>query len=150
MRNSGISLITVVVMVVVMIILSGIALTNGMDSVNEATDTKISVEISELKKAVADRMIEIETKPSIGMPGQKVDDIVEYIYYVKDMETAQIQEFIRGVDSENVDYYRLVDSVAAAALGVSSVQDDHYFIVDYSTGKVYGTIDMNAYRRDQL
>ena len=150
MKNSGISLITVVIMVVIMIILAGIAMSNGMESVNEATDTKIAVEISELKKAVADRMIEIETKPTVGMPGQKVDDIVEYIYYVKDMEPAEIQEFIRGVNSENIDYYRIVDSIAAASLGVSSVQEDHHFIVDYYTGKVYGIVDMAAYRADRL
>lgn len=150
MKNSGISLISVVIMVVIMLILAGVALSNGMDSVNEATDTKIAVEISELKKVVADRMIEVETNPSVGMPGQKVDDIIEYVYYIRDMDMAEIQEFIQGVDSDNVEYYRIVDSVAAAALGVSSVQDDHYFIVDYYNGKVYGTIDMEAYRKDQL
>lgn len=150
MKNSGISLITVVIMVVIMIILAGIAMSNGMDSVNEATDTKIAVEISELKKAVANRMIEFETKPTVGLPGQKVDDIIEYIYYVKDIKTSEIQEFIQGVDSENVDYYRIVDSISAAALGVASVQDDHYFIVDYYNGKVYGTVDMAAYRVNQL
>ena len=150
MKNSGISLISVVIMVVIMLILAGVALSNGMDSVNEATDTKIAVEISELKKVVADRMIEVETNPSVGMPGQKVDDIIEYVYYIRDMDMAEIQEFIQGVDSDNVEYYRIVDSVAAASLGVSSVQDDHYFIVDYYNGKVYGTIDMEAYRKDQL
>ena len=80
-KSSGISLITVVIMVVIMIILAGIAMSSGMESVNEATDTKVSVEISEIKKAVANKMIEIETDSTVGLPGQKVDDIVEYIYY---------------------------------------------------------------------
>lgn len=148
MKNSGISLITVVITVVVMIVLAGIAMSNGMDTVNEATDTKIAIEISELKKAVADRMIEVERNPALGMPGLKVDNIVNYVYYIDNMETSELQDFIQNVDSENVEYYRLVDSIAAASLGVSSVQADHYFIVDYYSGKVYGTVNMAAYRLD--
>lgn len=148
MKNSGISLITVVIMVVIMIILATIAMSNGMDTVKEATDTKVAVEITELKKAVADRMIEIERNPTLGMPGLKVDNIVNYVYYIDSMETAELQEFIRSVDAENVEYFRLVDSIAAAALGVSSVQEEHYFIVDYYSGKVYGTVNMAAYRLD--
>lgn len=150
MKNSGISLITVVIMVIIMIILASVAMSNGMDSIEEANDTRLSVEISELKKAVADRMIEIEKNPSVGMPGQTVDDIVEYVHYIDSMEMSEVQEFIRGVEPDNEDYFRIVDSVSAAALGVSSVQKGHYFIVDYYTGKVYGTIDMDAYMADKL
>ncbi len=148
MKNSGISLLSVVIMVVIIIILAGIVLSNGMDSVNEATDTKIAVEISEIKKAVADRMIEIETDSTIGMPGQKVEDIIEYAYYIDKMSATELQDFIQSVDSESQEYFRIVDSISAVALGVSSVQEDHYFIVDYYTGKVYGTINMEAYRAD--
>ncbi len=150
MKNKGITLITVVIMVVIMIILASVALTGGMDSVKEATDTKIEVEISEIKKAVADKMIEIETDPTVGMPGQKVSDISEYIYYVRNIENAELTEFLSGMNEERIDYYRLLDSISAAALGVSSVQEDHFFIVDYYTGKVYGTVDMEAYKADQL
>lgn len=148
-KNSGISLITVVIMVIIMIILAGIAMSNGMESVNEANDTKVAVEISEIKKAVANKMIEIEKSSTAGMPGQKIDDVVEYIYYVKDMTNEELQDFLEGVNDERADYYRLVDAVSAAALGVNSVQSDHYFIVDYYTGKVYGTVDMDAYRADR-
>ena len=123
-------------------------MSNGMDAIKETTDTKVAVEISELKKAVADRMIEIERNPTVGMPGLKVDNIVNYVYYIDSMETAELQDFIQNIDSENVEYFRLVDSIAAAALGVSSVQADHYFIVDYYSGKVYGTVNMAAYRLD--
>ena len=150
MKNSGISLLAVVITVVVMIILASIVMSNGMDSVNEANDTKIAVEISEIKKAVADRMIEMETSSTVGMPGQKVNDIVEYAPYVEGMSTAELQDFIQSVTAENKDYFRIVDSVSAAALGVASVQKDHYFIVDYYNGKVYGIINMNAYNADKL
>lgn len=150
MNNKGITLLSVVIMVVIMIILASVALTGGMDSVKEATDTKVEIEIAEIKKAVADKMIEIETDSTAGMPGQKVPDISEYIYYIDNLENEELTEFLSGLNDERVDYYRLVDSISAAALGVSSVQEDHFFIVDYYTGKVYGTVDMEAYKADQL
>ena len=149
-KNNGITLITVVIMVVIMIILASVTLTSGMDSVKEANDTKVSVEIAELKKAVAERMIEIETDSTVGMPGQKVPDISEYIYYVDSIENAELTEFLSNMNEERIDYYRLVDSISAAALGVSSVQEDHFYIVDYYTGKVYGTVDMEAYKAAQI
>ena len=149
-KNSGIKLTSVVIMVVIMIILASVTLSSGMDSVKEANETKIAVEISEIKKAVAERMIQIETDSTVGMPGQKVPDISEYIYYVDDIKNSDLTEFLAGINDERIDYYRLLDSVSAAALGVASVQDDHFYIVDYYTGKVYGTVNMEAYKADQI
>lgn len=146
MKNSGVSMITMVVIIVIMIILASIAVTSGIDSVNEANQTKLDVEITELKKAVSSRMIEIEKNSTVAMPGQKVEDIVEYIYYVEDLSNEELEDFIQGVDVDTIDYYRIVDSVSAAALGVSSVSSEHYFIVDYYTGKVYGNLNMAAYK----
>ncbi len=146
MKNSGVSMITMVVIIVIMIILASIAVTSGIDSANEANQTKLDVEITELKKAVSSRMIEIEKNSTVAMPGQKVEDIVEYIYYVEDLSNEELEDFIQGVDVDTIDYYRIVDSVSAAALGVSSVSSEHYFIVDYYTGKVYGNLNMAAYK----
>lgn len=149
MKDSGVSMITLVVMIVIMIILASIAVTSGIDSVNEANKTKLDVEITELKKAVSSRMIEIAKDSTVAMPGQKVQDIVEYIYYVENLSNEELEEFIRGVDAETINYYRIVDSVSAAALGVASVNPEHYFIVDYYTGKVYGNLNMAAYKMDK-
>lgn len=149
--NSGISLISVVIMIVIMIILAKIAMSSGVESVNEANETKVAVEIAELKKAVANKMIENETSSTVRMPGINVSgDVIEYMYYIDSLENSELQEFLTQINEEKLDYYRLVDSVAAAALGVSSVQADHYFIVDYYTGKVYGTVNMDAYRANQI
>ena len=43
---------------------------------------------------------------------------------------------------------RIVDSIDAAKLGVSSIAEDHYFIVDYYNGKVYGIVNMTAYENN--
>lgn len=148
MRNSGVSLITLVVVVIIMVILANIAVISGVESVNEANKTKLDIEISELKKAVSARMTDIAKDSTVGMPGQRVDDITEYIYYVENLSNEDLQDFLEGVTMETIDYYRIVDSVTATALGVSAVESEHYFIVDYSTGKVYGNLNMAAYKAD--
>ena len=148
MKKSGISLISVVIMVVIMLILASVAMSSGMDSVEESRKTKIDVEISEIKKAVANKIIEIETNPTAGMPGQKITDVIEYVYYIEDMDNSELESFLSEVNEDKIDYYRLVDSISAAALGVASVQEDHYYIVDYYIGKVYGPVNMAAYRID--
>ena len=61
---------------------------------------------------------------------------------LKCITNEEIKNFIQSINEENIDSYRLVDSIAANALGVQSIDTEHYYIVDYSTGKVYGTIDM--------
>ena len=145
-NNSGISLITLAVMIVVMLILASIVMNSGIESIDEANDTKVAVEIEKLKEAVSKRMTDnARNEAAYPFVGKKVDDIVGYAYYIEDMSNGDLQKFIATVDEESVDYMRLVDNIDAAKLGVSSVAEDHYFIVDYYNGKVYGTVNMTAY-----
>ena len=142
-KNSGISIIALVVTVIVIIILASIVTTSGLDSIDETAKSKIDVEIRNLKDAVSDRMVNNAQNPTrYPLVGKKVDDVTEYIYYVKDITNEEIKNFIQSINEENIDSYRLVDYIAANALGVQSIDTEHYYIVDYSTGKVYGTIDM--------
>ena len=110
-NNSGISLITLAVMIVVMLILASIVMNSGIESIDEANDTKVAVEIEKLKEAVSKRMTDnARNEAAYPFVGKKVDDIVGYAYYIEDMSN-----------------------------------EDHYFIVDYYNGKVYGTVNMTAY-----
>lgn len=146
-NNKGISLITLTIMIVIMIILASIVMNSGMESIGETNDTKVVIEIEKLKEAVSKRMTDnARNEAAYPFVGEKVADIVAYAYYIEEMSNGDLQKFINSVTEESIDYMRIVDSVAAANLGVSSVAEDHYFIVDYYNGKVYGTINMAAYR----
>lgn len=145
-NNKGISLITLAIMIVVMLILASIVMNSGIESIDEANETKVAVEIEKLKEAVSKRMTDnARNEAAYPFVGKKVDDIVGYAYYIEDMSNGDLQKFIGTVDEDSIDYMRVVDYLDAANLGVSAVAEDHYFIVDYYNGKVYGTVNMVAY-----
>lgn len=148
MKNSGISLITLVVMIIIMVILASIAIIGGTESVGEANNTKLTHEISRIKEAVSGKMLEVEENPSLGLPGISVDNVMDYIAFVEGLTNEELEDFSESLSerpAQYTSYYRIVDSVSASALGVASVDSDHYFIVDYYTGKVYGNLNMEAY-----
>ena len=144
-KQKGISLIALIVTIIVIIILASIVMSGGLNSVKEARDTKVDMELRNLKDAVSERMIK-NAENAVGYPlvGEKIDDAAEYIYYIDGITNAEIEEFIQELSEENIDWYRIVDAKAAEKLGVDAIDEEHYFLVDYSSGKVYGTINMKA------
>lgn len=145
-KNSGVSMIALVVTVIVIIILASIVTTSGLDSIDETSKTKIDMEIRSIKDAVADRMVNNAQNPGkYPLVGKKLNnDVTLYIYYIENMSNEEIADFVSGINDDNIDSYRLIDSIAAGALGIESIDPEHYYIVDYSTGKVYGTVNMKA------
>lgn len=148
MRNrDGISLISLVVMIIIIVIFASIATISSISDIKETANTKIDVEISELKKAVSDRMVNHERNPEkYPLIGEKVVDPTDYLYYIDRLDNSEITEIASSINEDNIDYYRLVDNVSADKLGVDSLSTEHYFLVDYYTGKVYGTINIKAAR----
>lgn len=140
-------MITLIVTILVIIILATIVMSSGTGSVEEARKTQVQVELKELKEAVNRRMIEHEKNPSQNpLIGMKMDDPLVYLAYIDDITNEQIQDFAKNLEDENVEFFRLIDSQAAIALGIESMDEDNGYIVDYSTGKVYGSIDMEKVR----
>lgn len=149
-NNSGVSIITLVVTIMIIIILASIAIMSGRDSIDETSKTKVDVEIGSLKEAVSARMIDY-ARNSLKYPliGKKVDDVTVYLPYIENLSEEEKDAFTARVNAaSSKDVYRIVDSIAAASLGVDAVNENHYFIVDYATGSVYGSIDMVAYEKD--
>lgn len=145
MKNSGVSLITLIVIIVILIILANIAIIGGIESVKESNAVKIQVEISEIKKAVSDRILEVEKNPSLGYPGAKINDPTEYFYFIDNMTNDELNDALLSINDETLQYFRLVNSTDAIQLGVTAVDEEHYFIVDYYNGKVYGSVNMDKY-----
>lgn len=145
-NNRGISLITLTVMIVVMIILASIAYSSSFQTIDETGDTKVAVEKEKIKEAVSKRMVENAKNPAAyPLIGDKVDDIVGYASCIEDMSNGDLQKFTETINEESIEYMRIIDCDDAANLGVGSVGADHYFIVDYYSGKVYGIVNMDAY-----
>ncbi|MBQ9280320.1 MAG: hypothetical protein IJ215_04685 [Clostridia bacterium] len=150
MKNkSGVSIITLVVTIMIIIILASIAIFSGRESIDETSRTKIDVEIGNIKDAVARRMID-NARNSLTYPfiGDKVSDITVYIPYIVYLSDEQKDALRAKVIASSPDNYRLLDSATAVSLGVDGINERNYYIIDYSTGDVYGAIDMESYLKD--
>lgn len=122
MRNKkGISLITLIITIVVLIILASISIFVGYEyNINKATFTKIYNEMKEVSSAIQERQVENRLDNTIyPLVGKELneDDAIE----------------INGV-KYGTGYYLVTPKEMASSLGLSNVTRE--YIVNYSTGEV--------------
>lgn len=148
-KQNGISMIALVVTIVVIIILASIVTMNGIESVQEARKSNIDMEIRNIKDAVQERITKNEQNPSrYPLVGQRIDDPTDYIYYVDTMSNSEIEDFVSNLSDVNYNYFRLVDAGAAETLGAGSIDETHYYVVDYYSGGVWGPVNMTEYNSE--
>ena len=119
-NNKGISLITLIITIIVLIILAGIGIYTGYtNNIRKATFTKIYSEMKEISSAIKQRDME-----------NKLDNI-RYPYVGQKLAADDFIQ-INGVNYGSG--YYLVTSDQIVSLGVSNVARD--YIDNYSTGEV--------------
>lgn len=142
-NNQGVSIITLIITIVIIIILATIFWISGIGSVNETNKTKLNVEVGNLKQAVASRLAENARNPErYPLVGNRIDktSATNYINNIRELSNFEVGAITARMD-ENMESFRLVDASGAAVLGVDGVDKEHKFIIDYSTGDVYGFVD---------
>lgn len=118
--NKGISLISLIITIVVMLILSGIVIFNTWDNqVNKATFTKVYNEMQEVTTAVQQRHA-----------AHRIDSVVYPYVGTPYTDAAPIE--IKGI--KYGDGYYLVTANDLSTLGIRSAMRD--YIVNYNTGEV--------------
>lgn len=122
MRNKkGISLITLIITIVVLIILAGISIFIGYEySINKANFAKIYNEMKEVSNAVKERGLE-----------NRLDN-VSYPFVGKKLtedDSIEVNGVIYGDE-----YYLVTGQEISSSLGVKNVTRD--YVVNYSTGEV--------------
>lgn len=145
-NNSGVSLIALIATIMIVIILASISIFSGMESVDEAYNTKSDVEMNGLKEAVAKKMIDNARNPASNpIVGRKIADATELLDYIYNMTDEQKTAFTTRYVNSNKDYYRIVDAAGATILGVDGFGEASYYLVDYNLGDVYGPVDYETY-----
>lgn len=115
-NKSGISLIALVITVVIMLILAGFIIFSSNDILNLAGDTRYGIEKGEIEKAVSVRFTDFCKNsikyPLLGTPVEESEvgeDEVEYIDYIRILEYSDIVQLgVTNVDAESiykVNYY---------------------------------------------
>lgn len=128
--TKGITMIALVITIIVLLILSGIGLTMGLDATKQAQDSKLITELEIVQHAIFEQYTKYKlTKDPSTLVGLKVD-------------ISQVQEIANrmGVTLVSIsstyepkDYYRL-DKASLLALGITNTSDE--YIVNYISGEV--------------
>ncbi len=148
-KQDGISIIMLVISIVVMLILISIVMNSSLNSIEEVDSVKIEDEIRNLREAVNDRMINYERNSILyPMVGRKIADDKIYLLVrsIDNKDSSEISRMISSINKnyseETKNYYRIVGNSDAQSLGVSNIDPEHYYVVDYIEVEVYGPVSL--------
>lgn len=154
MNNKGITIITLIVMIAVIIILTSIFMATGLDSLKEAKNSEIKNEIYQLKQAVVNRYTSYEKNDgNIALIGtlaknewSNFEDCLERVIASLTYDNETIEERTSGearikkeISRDYNKFVMIVNSGDRLRLGLENSSDNVY-IVNYYTGAVYGPI----------
>lgn len=129
-EQDGITIISLVITVVVLIILSGIGIKMGTDSIKSSKDNTLTAELLMVQHAVLEQYTKYQTTKDITyLVGNKVAK-EEMTQIAKDLNItlANIPQ-----NYSNKDYYRL-DKASLLEIGIENTDDE--YIVNYISGEV--------------
>lgn len=156
-NNSGISLITLVITIIVMIILTSIFVSTGLNSLNEAKDSEVKNEIYNLKQAVVTKFTSYQKNDEnvtlIGTYAKSkwpdssdcIDKVIPTLEYdeedTPDDKIAKAERVSNSIKADYDEYVMIIKSEDMKKLGLDSVSEKNVYIVDYYMGAVYGPIE---------
>ncbi len=165
-NNQGISMITLIITIVVILILSGIAIVVSESGIDMAIDARYQNEKKELQSAVTSRFagylrnsqtyplegasVEAIFDETLSKEDKKTRAMTEIINYLKSLgrttaETAEVKSEIEQILGDNINhikYTRIIGSTEMLSLGLSNLNSDinYNYIVNYYSADVIGPI----------
>jgi len=148
MKNSGVSLITLVISVILLIILAGVSVNISYSTINSVRDDNLKSELGMVRQAVTEQYMKAVAVNQTGISadegiiaywvGTRINDFSEIALpnqnYIKSGN-----EFYSKADNympvNQEDFYYRLNPKELYTIGVGD-SDDTY-IVNYSTGEVY-------------
>lgn len=125
--NRGISLITLIITIIIMIILAAIGIRIATDGIDSTAEARIINEKKELETAIIDRFannaVNEESFPLLGSV----------------LSASELSD-ISDIKIEDIDYIRKVNKSDIQSLGVKNTTGRSY-VVDYLAGAVFGPIE---------
>jgi Tfp pilus assembly protein PilE len=129
-NQNGVTMVILAITIIVMIIIAGVSVTIGTDSVKKAKDNQTYSELLMVQHAVLEQYTKFETTKDITyLLGNK-------------MELSEVQNIALNMNVilvnipqnyTNKDYYKL-DKASLLEMGITNVDDE--FIVNYISGEV--------------
>lgn len=128
--KKGISMVTLVVTVVVLVILAGVSLTMGTNAIKTSKDSKLTSELLMVQHAVLEQYTKYQTLRDISvLVGNKME-LTDIQNIAKDLGITLVSI---PDNYSNKDYYRL-DKASLLEIGIKDTDDE--YIVNYVSGEV--------------
>lgn len=131
MKNqSGITMITLAVTIIVLLILSGIGITIGTNAIRTSQDSKLVSEVAMVQHAVLEQYSKYQTtKDSSYLIGNKLQ-LAEVNQYASELGITLVT-IPSGY--ANQDYYRF-DKASLLEIGIKNTDDE--YVINYISGEV--------------
>lgn len=129
-EQRGITMISLVVTIVVLIIISGIGITMGTNAIKTSQDSKLTSELMMVQHAILEQYTKYQTTKDITyLVGNKIErEEVKNIAESLGVTLVSIPE-----NYSHQDYYRL-DKASLLEIGIQDTDDE--YIVNYISGEV--------------
>lgn len=129
-KKDGITIVALVITIVVLLIMSGIGINIGMESMKSVQDSKLVSELEMVQHAILEQYIKYKTtKDESHLLGLKMEiTAVKQIANEIGVNLVEIPE-----TQNNSDYYRL-DKASLIELGITKTNDE--YIINYISGEV--------------
>ena len=127
-KNEGITLVTLVVTVVLLLIISGISITGTLRGHKETEEASQISELNMIQHAILERYTKSQFTKEDLLPGTEIDKV----------EVEGIIKEINSESGENIELkgtkYKQLSKTDLEKLGIT--KEDDTFIVNYKTGEV--------------
>ncbi len=130
-NNKGITLISLVITIIVLLILSGIGIKMGTNMISTSQDKKLISELNMVQHAILEQYAKYQATKDLS-----------YIKVGNKMELADVKKIASNIGIElvnipdtysNKDYYKL-DKLSLLKIGIENTEDE--YIVNYISGEV--------------
>ena len=129
-KQNGITMVSLIVTIVVLLILSSIGVNMGLKGINSVNDSKLTSELEMVQHAVLEQYTKYKTtKDTVYLVGNKISDDEAKMY------ANELGVTLANIPNTytNKDYYRL-DKASLVAIGIKDSSDE--YVINYITGEV--------------
>ena len=136
-NEKGITLIALVVTIVVLLILAGITINIGTQSIKDSREDALLSELGMVQNAVLQRKTKADLTTNEAYPGDKIDiaTVNSVIAEINSQQTEEDIELKDNSEGKESNYYLLTTSNNGLNnLGITNSESE--YIVNYETGEV--------------
>ena len=130
-KESGITLVILIITIVIMLIIAGISLSGGLKGDKESQDSADFADLKTIQNAILQRYTKVQLTGNLDdLPGTTItkDDVQKIVDEINSQVSQENQITLKGTE------YKILEQSDLDSLNISNAKSA--FIVNYKTGEV--------------